>query len=305
MSTARITLDNPVFSGRLRQYGRGTPFIHQPARVVPRGISDIYVAPAKKQVRANVQPVVVPGRQERSQVLQRNVMPAPVVSKRKTRAKKATSQKLMMAMAGIIFVVGLGVAAMGLRTNQAVIAQTRQATGANGGAAGQRAVVSEEKPSAAAISSYRVDKMAPRIVSIPKLKVNARIQAQGTEPNGALKAPYNVHDAGWFDQSGKPGEGGAILLDGHVAGPTVHGVFYDIKKLVAGDRISIERGDGKKFQYKVVKTKTAKVKDVDMSAALLPAVEGASGLNMITCTGNYDHKTGEYDQRVMVFAVEV
>lgn len=307
MSTARVTLDNPVFSGRLRQYGRGTPFIHEPAKVQPpayspAGMSDVYAAP--KKVRSEAQPVAVQPRQERSQVLQRNIIAAPEVSKVKTKTKKSGGQKLLLAMASIVFVVGMGVAYIGLRTNQEVIAQTKEGTSSNN-AATARTPVSEEKPSAAAMAAYKVDPTLPRYIRIAKLNVFARVQAQGTEANGALKAPYNVHDAGWYQDSGKPGEGGAMLLDGHVAGPTVHGVFYDIKKLTKGDLLEVERGDGKKFTYKVVTSKTSKVKDVDMSAGLLPIVEGKSGLNLITCTGNYDYKSGEYDSRIMVFAVEV
>jgi hypothetical protein len=46
MSSARITLDNPAFAGRLRDFGRGTPFMHQPnVRTQPQSISDVFVEP--------------------------------------------------------------------------------------------------------------------------------------------------------------------------------------------------------------------------------------------------------------------
>ncbi len=304
MSTARVTLDSPVFAGRLRQFSRGTPFVHAPAARVaqPRVISDVHEAPrATRQSFGDVAPALP--RQNRSEVLQRNVTSIPAVAKKRRKLAKPFGQRLLVAMASMVFMAGMAVAVLQLRTNKEVISQVRQ-NNAVAGIATEEAV-SEEEPTYAALANHQVDPTAPRYVSIPSQKVFARVQRQGLDKTGALKAPGNVFNAGWYENSSKPGEAGATLLDGHVAGPTKRGVFYAIKNLKAGDLIGIERGDGKKFNYKVVKTVISNAAATDMTSALLPVTAGTAGLNLMTCTGQYDHKTGEYDQRVIVFAQQV
>jgi LPXTG-site transpeptidase (sortase) family protein len=208
-----------------------------------------------------------------------------------------------MAMAAIVFLSGMSVAVWGYWTNRQVKAQAR--TISQNSTADDNAAVQEDEPSSQAYGSYAVDPSLPRYVKINKIGVNAMVARLGVNKNGELKAPGNVFNAGWYENSSKPGEGGAVLLDGHVAGPTKHGVFYDIKKLEAGDMISIERGDGQVFNYKVVKSTVADANKLDMSEALLPIVAGKGGLNLITCTGSYSASSGEYNQRIIVFATQV
>lgn len=300
MSTARVTLDDPIFVGRLRQFSRGTPFTHVPKSVVRSAvINDV----TKSTVRPQrlVQPTnTVPAapRLNKSQVLQRNITTVPKVAKK--RVKKPTSQKVLMAMASMVFLAGLGVAVLGFKTNKHVEAQVQAVTQRV-----EQQAVSEDKPTESQVRSYQVDPSLPRAIRISKLGVYARIQRQGIDKNGALKAPGNVHDAGWYENSSKPGEAGAMLLDGHVAGPTQRGVFYGIKNLKAGDLIEVERGDGQKFNYKVVKSIVSDADKTDMSAALVPVTAGKAGLNLMTCTGSYDSNSGEYTQRITVFAEQV
>lgn len=298
MSSARVTLDNPVFAGRLRDFGRGTPFVHQPTvRAKPQNISDVFVAPTNytrpEKIVAPSQP-----RQDRSAVLQRNITTAPSIVV--TKPRKQYAQKIMMAMATLVFVAGAGVAYMGFQTNKDVEAQVSAVT------QGEESndTVAEEKPSNEALRKHAVSPTLPRYVRISKIGVEARVMRQGIDKKGALKAPLNVHDAGWYENSSKPGEAGAVLLDGHVSGPTQRGVFYNLKKVTKGDLIEVERGDGTKFTYKVVKSKTAAADKTDMSEALLSAEIGKPGLNLITCTGKYDAKKGTYDDRIIVYAVQ-
>jgi sortase (surface protein transpeptidase) len=130
----------------------------------------------------------------------------------------------------------------------------------------------------------------------------ARVLQVGITKDGALATPSNVFDSAWYKQSAKPGQPGATLIDGHVSSWTTNGVFYGIKKLVAGDTITIERGDGTKLDYSVVKTMTYQADAVDMASLIKPVTAGKSGLNLITCGGKYDTKSGEFTQRIAVFA---
>lgn len=205
-------------------------------------------------------------------------------------------------MASLVFMFGIGVALVGLRTNKAVEAQVQSTVEK---IQNQTNPVDEQKPSQAELGAYTVGPTAPRYVRINKIRVFARVQKQGLDGSGAVKAPGNVHDAGWYKDSSRPGEAGAMLLDGHVAGPTTPGVFTDIKKLQAGDTIEIERGDGQRFTYSVVKSETTPADQTNMTAALLSAEPGRPALNLITCTGKYNAETGQYDDRIVVYAVQI
>ncbi len=194
---------------------------------------------------------------------------------------------------------GAGVCINGLRQNHEVRAQSiGAALGTNG------SVPDETKPNDDSLSSYMVPPTEPRLLTIEKLGVKSKIVKLGVDKQGQLGTPNNVYDAGWYKGSNRPADaGGAVLLDGHIAGPTKKGVFYGLTKMQPGDIINIERGDGQKYNFKVIKSQTYNADKVDMNAALVSAQQGKLGLNLISCTGKFDSKTKNYTQRVIVFAV--
>jgi LPXTG-site transpeptidase (sortase) family protein len=207
-------------------------------------------------------------------------------------------------MAVLLFVFGVGVGVLQLNTNQKAEAQVRTLAAhaeANDGSLDGGAP-SEAKPEGD-IASYRVSPASPRVIAIPKIGVEARVLSLGVTSDNALKSPSNIHDAGWYNGSATPGELGAVLINGHVHGPTKPGVFYNLKKLEEGDKITVTRGDGKVFTYSVVKSQSYTKDNVDMGAAFNSATPGKPGLNLITCDGSYDGE-GNYDKRLIVFAVQ-
>lgn len=165
--------------------------------------------------------------------------------------------------------------------------------------------VDESKPPTNWISGYKVAADLPKVIRIPGAKVEARVVGVGTTSEGAMVAPKNIYDAGWYESSSKPGQGGAVLVDGHATGPTATGVFGGINKLKQGDKITIERGDGKTLTYSVNKVAKMPVGQVNMSELMLPYQAGTNGLNLITCAGEYDAKSNTYPDRVLVFATQV
>jgi LPXTG-site transpeptidase (sortase) family protein len=212
----------------------------------------------------------------------------------------------MTTLAIILFVCGLGVAGLQLKTNQQVKAQVKTLAAETSAATGDGSasdIPSEEKPDGS-VGTYKVAPTSPRVLRIGKINVEARVIRLGIKADNEIKSPANIYDAGWYEGSSLPGETGAVLIDGHVHGPTTPGVFVNLKKMVAGDTISLERGDGKKFTYKVVRTQSYDVDKVDMGAAFSSAQPGKPGLNIITCDGSYDD-AGNYGKRLIVFAVQM
>ena len=153
--------------------------------------------------------------------------------------------------------------------------------------------------------SYKVAAGLPKFLQVPSLGIDARVKSLGVDSKNVVLAPTNIYDVGWYNESAKPGDSdanGAILLDGHVHGPTLPGVFSKIQDLKTDDEIQIQRGDDQIFKYKVVKVQQFSAKTLDMRVALASVQPGTAGLNLITCSGKYDRVNG-YSERTIVFAI--
>lgn len=263
------------------------------------------------QPPATVQPVELPVSRQASDERGRAAEPITSVHPRCTRRGFRTAihlRSVIMAAAAIIFIAGSYISLTGFTADRAVQAQARALTlQANNAAkqSGSTSVLSSTKPSAATLADYVVAPDLPRYLKIPKLGVDARVLSVGVTSTGALATPDNVFDTAWYNESAEPGQPGAVLIDGHISSWTSRGVFYGLKDLVAGDTIQIDRGDGKVFTYKVVKSKTYSASNVDMEAAMTPVVPGTPGLNLISCSGDVIPGTSQFDERIVVFAEQV
>ncbi len=161
----------------------------------------------------------------------------------------------------------------------------------------------ETKPTDEDIATYLVTPAYPRYLRIPTINVTTRIRRLGIDSKGAVGTPNNIYDSGWYDASVKPGDmDGASVIEGHVAGPTQHGVFWDLNKLVYGDTIQIEKGSGEVVTYKVTKTEKVPADQLSMRKYLNSEVLGRNDLKLITAAGKYNIINGVYDTRLVVYA---
>lgn len=221
----------------------------------------------------------------------------------------------LLAIGVALLITGLSVGYRDMLVNDLAIKQAAELISAANRLAAQHpavtaaisstAVPATIKPVAAAVTGYIVAADLPRYLIIPKLGVNARILSVGLDAQGALDTPANVFDTAWYNESSLPGQAGAMLIDGHVSSWTAHGVFHDLKKLLAGDVINIERGDDAMFSYQVVKVQVYDAGNVDMVAATMPIDATKPGLNLISCTGNVIAGTNEFNKRIIVFATQI
>ena len=166
----------------------------------------------------------------------------------------------------------------------------------------------ETEPTDDEVKEYTVAPDRPRYLTVEKLGVkNARILPMRVNTSGELDTPRNIFDVGWYEASGKPGQGGTLMIDGHNGGPHVHGVFKNLPDLATGDIIKVERGDGAIFNYKVVENKTVPLEDSDayMSAAARSPEPGTESVTLITCTGEWSSKQQTYLSRQFTRAILV
>ncbi len=241
-------------------------------------------------------------RQSRSIVLKRPPMQVKTKRRRTRSIKRSPISFLMVSVAVAVAICGAAVSYLGWMSNQK--APERVEVLASSTANQGVGVPSEEEITPNEIINYRVAPDMPRLIKIPRLNVDARIKRLGMESNGMLTSPINVFDAGWYDGSSKPGENGAVLINGHVHGPTKPGVFARLNNLKQGDTVEIERGDGKKIIYQVSTTESVDQNKIDMAKVLTPIEPGKQGLNIITNSGRYDIKTNKYEQSLVVYLVQ-
>ena len=170
--------------------------------------------------------------------------------------------------------------------------------------------VIETEITEAELDTHAVLPTEPRFLSIPSLGVDkSRIMKVGVTANRELDTPRNIHDTGWYEKSSLPDEDtAAILLDGHNGGPTKGGVFENLDRLQVGDQITIERGDGHKVSYEVVKNTSISLDEMNNTGMkqMSESIDtDAQGLNIISCTGTWIPKLNTYDRRQVVRATAI
>ena len=156
-----------------------------------------------------------------------------------------------------------------------------------------------------AVDSYAVAPDLPRVLTIDKIGVEARVLPMSVNSDGSVQAPVNIFDSGWYGASAKPGQAGAGFIDAHASGATRQGLFAYLDTLVVGDTVSVERGDGQLFNYRVAHVETVNLDKVDMKKALRTHGGATEGLNLMTCTGEWLPEEKTYDQRAIVYTVRV
>lgn len=141
----------------------------------------------------------------------------------------------------------------------------------------------------------------PKYIKLPTVGVEAYVQAVGIDKNQQIAVPNNIHVAGWFVESARPGENGLSIIDGHVDGTSVGGVFRKLVQLKQDDQFTIEFGNGTVKTFKVIRVTAV---DLNKAADVLFSQDSKikSQLNLITCGGTYDKKNKTYNQRIIVEA---
>lgn len=139
----------------------------------------------------------------------------------------------------------------------------------------------------------------PRYINLPTIGAAGYIQKVGVDQNKQVSAPTNISLAGWFVEGARPGERGLSIIDGHVDGARSDGIFKDLAKLQKDHIFTVELGNDKLLQYRVIAIQTVDTKD---AATILFSQNPAtrSQLNLITCGGNFDTDSRLYDKRVIV-----
>lgn len=140
----------------------------------------------------------------------------------------------------------------------------------------------------------------PVHLRIPAIGVDTELEALGLLPDGALEAPHEWGEAGWYADGVRPGDPGPAVIAGHV--DSIHGpaVFYRLPALRQGAAVLVRRADGSTLRF-VVDSARSYPKTAFPTAAVYgptPLPE----LRLVTCTGEFDRAAHSYLDNLVVSA---
>lgn len=173
-------------------------------------------------------------------------------------------------------------------------------------AGGQIFTVATSSPATVGVgSSFNAPGMPTRLI-IPRLGTDAHIQSVGLSwrGNGDMEIPTNFTDVAWYNGGPRPGMPGSAVIDGHLDGKNVpQAVFYNLKLLQPGDLVEVVDDKGAVLQFKVV---ASKIYGYDTTTTdIFSGDTSKAGLNLITCTGDWDKNEKIYTERLVVFTERV
>jgi sortase A len=143
---------------------------------------------------------------------------------------------------------------------------------------------------------------SPSRLLIPRIGVDAVIEARGLDASRNMETPRNFHDVAWYDLGPTPGETGNALINGHVDWWTGSAVFTRLHELRTGDTVIVVQGDGTRLSFRVTGRTTVAA---GARVASLFAPSPVAKLTLITCAGVWDPRIFTNTQRLLVSAVLV
>lgn len=159
------------------------------------------------------------------------------------------------------------------------------------------AIPSEEFPS----EYYFVASDFPKEINIPATNISGFVQQVGTDKDNKMAYPNNIHMAGWYIHSVKPGEKGLSIMNGHVNGMYNQGIFYDLDLTLEGEEFTVIFGDGIERRFRIIDKVLAsepEANDILFSKRL----DIESQLNLITSIETLNGDTETYNRRLIVIS---
>lgn len=142
---------------------------------------------------------------------------------------------------------------------------------------------------------------APTRLSINSIGVNAAVVTAGIDANNTMQAPPSGDVVAWYTFSAAPGNRGNVVISGHVDFGRATAVFWRLREIQAGDRVSVFGVGGEEFRYEV--TDVASYQSTGPPLEQILGQTSFEALTLITCDGTFDTNVHAYDHRLIVRAV--
>lgn len=150
----------------------------------------------------------------------------------------------------------------------------------------------------------------PTRLAIPRLYIDAPVITMGLDGDGNPQVPDRPDQVAWYNFAAAPGQKSNAVLSGHVDWQTqtrqpIPGVFYRLRELELGDKLTIALADGTKLEYRVTGNVATAYEDPNISKAMSHTAKEV--ITLITCGGSWVNTGrgpfgGSYSHRVLVRA---
>lgn len=158
---------------------------------------------------------------------------------------------------------------------------------------------SPDASSTPAAAAAHLNRSVPVRLQIPAIGVDSTLMPLGLNPDGTMQVPPSGFPAGWYTGAPTPGELGPAIIAGHIDwnGP---GIFYELRRVVPGDMISVTRADARVAVFRV--TRVGQYPKDAFPTSLVYGNIDYAGLRLITCGGLWDAQAHHYTDNTVVFA---
>jgi hypothetical protein len=139
----------------------------------------------------------------------------------------------------------------------------------------------------------------PVRIAAERIGLAAPVEAVGTAKDGSVALPADPDRAGWYTGSPTPGERGNAILAAHLDSTSGPAAFYGLGALRQGDRITVEREDGRDARFTVT-AMYVYAKD-SMPSETVYGPTPHPQLTLITCA-DWDEAAKEYRANLVITA---
>ena len=143
----------------------------------------------------------------------------------------------------------------------------------------------------------------PRRMRVDRLGIESDLVGLEVQGDGTLEVPDDYDTAGWHRAGTAPGDVGPAVVVGHVDSHEGPAVFYRLRELQPGDRVTIDRVDGSVVVFEVYGQETVP-KDAFPTERVYGPTDGPE-LRLVTCGGRFDEQARRYTDNVVVYATQV
>jgi sortase (surface protein transpeptidase) len=148
-----------------------------------------------------------------------------------------------------------------------------------------------------------VARSVPVALRIPAIDVSVSLSTLGLNADRTVQVPTKFAEPGWYRLGPTPGQVGSAVILGHVDDKNGPAVFYRLKSLKAGDKVDVSLANGVVAHFAVKSVATYPKKA--FPAQQVYASHGFSALQLVTCGGQFDSRTGSYLSNVVAYTTLV
>ncbi|XXM73269.1 sortase domain-containing protein [Lysinibacillus sphaericus] len=141
--------------------------------------------------------------------------------------------------------------------------------------------------------------ITPSLVEIPSMDIDTNVIPVGLLENGEMEVPEETDVVGWYDRGVKVGAKGNAVLAGHVDSKKGPAIFFYLKNIEIGEKVIVTDEKGMKRTYEVKSKESYPSDEAPIEKIFGPTDK--RNLNIITCTGTFNHDEHLYPDRLVVY----